>query len=155
MISLVLIFGVMAVGGAAVIYGTFAKNRWGINTCDVLCPRCDTLLPRARRPLSVRQEMWGGWVCPSCNAEVDKWGRELHSGTEAVSESSVKDGQAHQPPGAPFFGRFRGRSPIFWAIVLLLVSLDIWYDYYSPRAIVFDVIAAIVLFVWYRKSRHG
>jgi len=50
--------------------------------------------------------------------------------------------------GATFLALFKGRSFVFWVIVLLLVLLNIWYDYYSPRAIVFDVIAAVALFVW-------
>ena len=26
---------------------------------------------------SLRQSMWGGWTCPNCGTEVDKWGREV------------------------------------------------------------------------------
>jgi hypothetical protein len=74
MISLVMIFGLLAVGAVLVAYGTLAQNRWGINLGAVLCPRCDTPLPKARKPQSLRQAMWGGGTCPACGVEVDKWG---------------------------------------------------------------------------------
>jgi hypothetical protein len=70
--------GVLAVGFVAVIYGTLAKNRWGINSGSVSCPRCNSMLPQAREPRSLRQSMWGGWTCPNCGVEVDKWGREVN-----------------------------------------------------------------------------
>ena len=77
MVYFVVIFGILSVGMVLVAYGTIAKNRWGINLKAVSCPRCGTPLPRVRKPQSVRQAMWGGSTCPSCGAEVDKWGREL------------------------------------------------------------------------------
>jgi hypothetical protein len=157
MMILTVIFGLLAVGGAVVIYGTLAKNRWGINAGDVSCPRCSKPLPKVRQPQSLRQEMWGGWTCPSCGAEVDKWGRELHGGDDPdpkIPKPLLKSELIRQPMGATFFALFKGRSSVFWVIVLLLVLLNIWYDYYSPSAIVFDVLAAIALFVWYRKSRQ-
>jgi hypothetical protein len=70
--------GVFAFGLVAVIYGTFAKNRWGINLGRVSCPRCNTLLPQVRKPRSLQQSMWGGCTCPNCAVEVDKWGREVN-----------------------------------------------------------------------------
>lgn len=54
----------------AVIYGTLAKNRWGINLGSVSCPRCNTLLPQVRKPPSLQQSMWGGCTCPDCGVEV-------------------------------------------------------------------------------------
>jgi hypothetical protein len=67
----------LAVGFIFVIYGTLAKNKWGINPASASCPRCNTALPQARKPRSLRQCLWGGWTCPNCGVEVDKWGREL------------------------------------------------------------------------------
>ena len=78
MISLVVIFGLLAVGMVLVAYGTVAKNRWGINlrTLDgVSCPRCNSPQPKLRKPRSIRQAMWGGYTCVTYAAEIDKWGR--------------------------------------------------------------------------------
>jgi hypothetical protein len=77
MTALAIIFGVLTVGMALVIYGTLARNRWGINPDAVSCPHCNTPLPQARRPRSFQQAMWGGWTCPACGAEADKWGRTV------------------------------------------------------------------------------
>jgi hypothetical protein len=77
MISLLVIFGLLAVGMLLVAYGTIAKNRWGINLDPVSCPRCKSPLPRLREPQSFQQKAWGGWTCPVCGAGVDKWGREI------------------------------------------------------------------------------
>jgi uncharacterized protein YhhL (DUF1145 family) len=53
-------------------------------------------------------------------------------------------------------GGFIGRSPAFWVMVAVLVLLNILYDYYHPLGIVFDVIAAIVLLIWYlNKPRRS
>jgi len=56
----------LAVGFVLVIYGTLAKNKWGINAESDSCPRCNTALSHARRPRSLRQSMWGSWTCPNC-----------------------------------------------------------------------------------------
>lgn len=77
MTALVLIFGVLGVGMAFVIYGTFAKNKWGINLDPILCPSCKAPAPKVRTPRSLQQALWGGWTCSACGAEVDKWGREI------------------------------------------------------------------------------
>lgn len=68
---------VLALGLAFVIHGTLAKNKWGINLDSVSCPRCNTAFPQVRKPRSLRQTMWGGWTCPNCGVDVDKWGREV------------------------------------------------------------------------------
>jgi hypothetical protein len=60
-----------------IIYGSIAKNRWGINLDPVRCPRCGVLVPMVRKPASFRQALWGGNTCSACRAEVDKWGREI------------------------------------------------------------------------------
>ena len=59
------------------IYGTFARNKWGINIAPVVCPGCRTALPRWRTPTSFKQVLWGGYTCPTCHCELDKWGREV------------------------------------------------------------------------------
>jgi hypothetical protein len=75
MTFLLVVFGSLAIGVVLVIYGTVAKNRWGINLGELSCPCCKTQLPKLRKPQSLRQAMWGGWTCRVCGAEVDKWGR--------------------------------------------------------------------------------
>jgi hypothetical protein len=60
-----------------VIYGTIAKNRWGINFQAVVCPKCGTQMPRVRAPTSAGEAMWGGFTCPKCGCRTDKWGRQL------------------------------------------------------------------------------
>jgi hypothetical protein len=41
------------------------------------CPRCDTSLPKARFPKSVRQWWHGGWICSKCSCEIDAKGNEI------------------------------------------------------------------------------
>ena len=65
----------LAVGVVLVIHGTLVKNRWGINLRQVQCPNCATVMGRVRMPASGSQAMWGGYTCPTCNCELDKWGR--------------------------------------------------------------------------------
>jgi hypothetical protein len=65
------------VGVVTVLYGTSARNRWGVNFQSRHCPHCNTPAPRIRLPKSLHQFMWGGWTCRACGIEVDKWGREV------------------------------------------------------------------------------
>jgi hypothetical protein len=74
---LITVFGLLGVGTVLVLYGTIARNGWGINLAPVSCPRCGTLQPRRRRPRNTRQYLWGGGTCAQCGAELDKWGREI------------------------------------------------------------------------------
>ena len=91
MIIVIVSFGLIAVGVMLVIYGTVAKNRWGINTDPVSCPRFrNTLSPQGRKPVTPQQAMWGGWVCPTCGIEVDKWGREVTSSGHSRSPNSAR-----------------------------------------------------------------
>jgi hypothetical protein len=66
---------VIAVGVVLVIYGTVVKNRWGINVRRVQCPNCAAVMGRVRMPASGREAIWGGYTCPTCKSELDKWGR--------------------------------------------------------------------------------
>lgn len=63
-------------GMVMVIYGSFTKNRWGINPDRVFCPHCKTPMPTLRTPKTVQQCLWGGGTCSACGIEVDKWGRD-------------------------------------------------------------------------------
>jgi hypothetical protein len=65
------------IGTLLVIFGTIAKNRWGINLHPVNCPRCGNSMPCVRKPKSRTQALWGGGTCETCGCEMDKWGREI------------------------------------------------------------------------------
>ena len=67
----------LAVGVVLVIHGTIVKNRWGVNLRRVQCPNCGTVMGMVRMPNSGQQAMWGGCTCPSCESELDKWGRQI------------------------------------------------------------------------------
>ena len=41
------------------------------------CPKCNTVLPRFRKPSSGREAMMGGWSCQSCNAKIARNGTLL------------------------------------------------------------------------------
>ena len=77
-IVLVVILGLLGIGTVLVVYGTIAKNRWGINLDPVSCPKCSTPFTQLRHPQNTRQALWGGGTCAKCGAEVDKWGREVN-----------------------------------------------------------------------------
>jgi len=59
------------------IIGTFTKNNWGINLNPILCPNCNAVLSKVRKPKSVHQIFWGGGTCGVCGTEMDKWGRQV------------------------------------------------------------------------------
>jgi hypothetical protein len=151
MIPLTVIFGLLAMGGAVVIYGTLVKNRWGINAGNIACQRCHTSLPKVRQPQSLREELWGGCTCTTCGAELDKWGRELQGGTSRpkTPRPSLKDEQTKEPLQTTFLDRFRPRSHVSWVVAVVLILLNTWYDYYHPLGIIFDVVLAVVLLIWY------
>jgi len=65
------------IGLALIVYGSIAKNDWGVNFDPVKCPRCSSSLNYARAPKSRKQALWGGYTCPKCGCEIDKWGREM------------------------------------------------------------------------------
>ena len=38
------------------------------------CSECGEPLPIVRKPANWRQGLWGGWSCPHCGVEFDRWG---------------------------------------------------------------------------------
>lgn len=134
--SLAAIFALLAFGGAIVVYGTLVRNRWGINPGEVSCPRCSVKLPRRRKPRSIRQELWGGWTCTGCGSEIDKWGGEMR-----VDRSA-------------FLDRPRRRPRTIWIVASVLLLANLTYDYFFPGAVIFDLIAGLILLAWYLKHRH-
>lgn len=67
----------LAVGVVLVIHGTIVKNRWGVNLRRVQCPSCGRMIAPVRMPNSREQALWGGYTCPACQCEIDKWGRQI------------------------------------------------------------------------------
>ena len=65
------------IGLALIVYGSLAKNDWGVNFDPVKCPRCSISLDYTRAQKSRKQALWGGYTCPKCECETDKWGREI------------------------------------------------------------------------------
>src|SRR5581483_10306990 len=41
------------------------------------CPECAAPVPVVRKPANWRQALWGGWTCPHCGGEFDRWGRRV------------------------------------------------------------------------------
>ena len=76
-IILIIAAGAAAVTGVVLIALWPRKGRWGINLSNVSCPRCGRAMPRVRRPRNLRQVLWGGWTCPDCGCEMDKYGKEV------------------------------------------------------------------------------
>jgi hypothetical protein len=76
-----LIVLILIVVGFGVLFYLSRKRppgqRWGLNLKRVNCPRCGTVMPLVRKPTSVEQATWGGWTCPSCGCEMDKYGKEI------------------------------------------------------------------------------
>jgi hypothetical protein len=60
-----------AIGGAiGGLIGAMMIARGGRKTC----PRCAAELPQYRTPTSLKQALWGGWICPNCGYEIDRKG---------------------------------------------------------------------------------
>lgn len=48
-----------------------------INLGDVHCPSCGEQMPAIRVPDSIGRLLWGGWKCPQCGCEMDRWGKAV------------------------------------------------------------------------------
>ena len=123
MTPVLVIFGLLGIGMVFVIYGTIAKNRWGINLDPVSCPRCNTPFPQIRQPQNIRQTLWGGGTCTKCGAEVDKWGRE----TTAQRQPSPSAGGKSEDQMRRLLKRrlMIYSAAIFFCLTLLLAWLGI------------------------------
>ena len=72
---LVPLASLLALGGYLIVRDTIRqKGRWGINTRIPECKKCGEPLSAVRVPKSWRGALWGGWTCPECGLELDKWG---------------------------------------------------------------------------------
>jgi hypothetical protein len=54
-----------------------------------------------------------------------------------------------EPMGNAPSDQLARRSPTVWMIVVALVLLNIWYDCYHPLGIMFDLVLAVGLLIWY------
>lgn len=63
------LFGGIAGGLAVFLYSLLVPRK--------SCPGCRTLLPRFRKPSSIREAMLGGWQCPTCSAKIARNGSLL------------------------------------------------------------------------------
>ena len=77
LVASIAFFAALIIGAGVIVYGTIAKNRWGINLRPVSCPNCGTPMPRVRVPKSTSETLWGGATCPNCGCRMDKWGRAI------------------------------------------------------------------------------
>jgi len=68
LISAMIIGGITG-GGAVLLFGLLMPRK--------SCPKCNTALPRFRKPSSGREAMLGGWSCPTCNAKIARNGTLL------------------------------------------------------------------------------
>ena len=75
---------ILAITAAALVLATVIviavwprEGKWGINLSKVTCPKCSEPMPRFRKPKNERQALWGGWTCPKCGCEMDKYGVEV------------------------------------------------------------------------------
>jgi hypothetical protein len=151
MLSLIAMLAFLGVGLLLVIYGTAAKNRWGINLATVSCPNCNALLTGTHRQekRSLKQAMWGGYTCPVCVAQIDKWGRQALK-RERLGKGSKNFWTKERDIG---FQRLRHAPPWLWVIVGILIVLDLWWDLYHTGGFVLDAVFLVLAFVFYRKFR--
>src|ERR1700739_2662731 len=69
-----------------------------------------------------------GWGTLAANCTVEE---------PRTQSSRVKNEQVRDPMEIPSLDRIKRRSPVFWVIAVVLILLNIWYDYYNPLGIVF------------------
>jgi predicted RNA-binding Zn-ribbon protein involved in translation (DUF1610 family) len=128
-IALMLLIAALLIGLALIVYGSIAKTNWGVNVDAVSCPRCATQLDYVRRPQSRSQALWGGYTCPKCGCEVDKWGREIAApvGSKLASPVTEKKG-----PPTTFLRLFLRNllifAPVLYAARVLLAGSLSWRD---------------------------
>ena len=78
MTGLFILGGILLLVMLLVTHGTIFKTRWGINTAtQIECPGCRKMHGQIRTPRNLREMLWGGFTCPQCGTEVDKWNRPI------------------------------------------------------------------------------
>ena len=92
---------------------------------------------------SALQTLGWEWKLEKFHMDGFRVNRELWGKGAVINSSSMQNS---------FFDQLRGRSPLFWAFILLVLSLNFWFDYYHPPGFVFDVIVVLVLCIKYLKN---
>lgn len=88
------VFGALAAGAFLVIRDTARqRGRWGLCLAKPGCGRCGEAMPVVRMPASWRQALWGGWTCPRCGHELDKYGRPAAEQPFPAKWSARLDGE--------------------------------------------------------------
>jgi hypothetical protein len=68
--------GLLLFGAFLIVRDTIRqKGRWGIPRRMPECQGCGEPPPVVRMPKTWREALWGGWTCPECGLELDKWGK--------------------------------------------------------------------------------
>ncbi len=74
-----ILFVVLLAGFLLVVVSSIiGKGKFGINFQKVICPKCGSPVPTARKPANLQQALWGGWTCQQCSTEIDKWGNQIN-----------------------------------------------------------------------------
>jgi hypothetical protein len=55
------------------IFGSLTRKKWALVTCR----GCGAKVPMFQWPTSINQLLRGGWTCPVCGYQVDRWGRPI------------------------------------------------------------------------------
>jgi hypothetical protein len=63
------------------------------------CTDCGAPVPVIRKPANWRQALWGGWTCPRCGSEYDRWGRKVGAAGEARRTWTLDDTTHAADPG--------------------------------------------------------
>ncbi len=76
--AFIYVFAITVVMAAVIVIAIWPREgKWGINLSRVFCPKCKEPMPMVRRPRNERQRLWGGWTCPKCECEMNKYGVEI------------------------------------------------------------------------------
>lgn len=89
-VIILLCFSVVAAIAAAKSVCVFMNRRRhliGFHFGTINCPKCTEPVPKTRKPRSVRQELYGGWTCQACGAEMDKNGTDITGTAKKISRS--------------------------------------------------------------------
>lgn len=103
------LFGLLIFGAVLIVRDTIRKRgNWGINLAPPACKQCGAPPPGVRVPANFSQAMWGGWTCPQCGLEVDKWGEAVNQQPFPAKWSAKLDNPP--PPAGPADERYRKSS---------------------------------------------
>lgn len=93
------------------------------------CVDCGTPMPAIRKPTSWKQALWGGWTCPRCGSEYDRWSRKVGKAGAERRTQTLDDTTAASDPGgvSPSDAKLRRLRPDLyrpWHRLRAAVGLD-------------------------------